>query len=125
MLRERLARVEGGHDHLSSQVAHLGDKVDSLSSTLARQIADQAQQTRTEIREHVDAQIRDMRASDSDVNKRLSSIEGGIHLVNWSLIAGIALITGLLGWGQIGDWAWSETGPYIRGAWHLVYRGHP
>lgn len=104
-LRERIARVEGSHEDLSTQFGRLSDRVDLMKDTLGRQIADQADQTR----EYVDKRVKDGEGQTHSIMTSIAKIQGGIKVLAWGMIFLVTVITGLLGWAQIGDWAWAET----------------
>lgn len=121
VVRERLARVEGGHDHLSAQMTALSDRIDSTRDSLTERIDRTAADTRTEITRHVDGALRDQGAQIQTVSNVVAGMAGNIRFMKWSLLFGVTLITGLLGWGQIGDWAWGEVRIwYSGGQAHIV-----
>ena len=104
-LRERIARVEGSHEDLSTQFGRLTDRVDLMKDTLGRQIADQAGQTR----EYVDKRVKGGEEQTHSIMTSIAKIQGGIKVLAWGMVFLVTVITGLLGWAQIGDWAWAET----------------
>lgn len=104
-LRERIARVEGSHEDLSTQFGRLSDRVDLMKDTLGKQIADQAGQTR----EYVDKRVKDGEDQTHEIMTSIAKIQGGIKVLAWGMVFLVTVITGLLGWAQIGDWAWAET----------------
>ncbi|GAN68278.1 hypothetical protein [Acetobacter orleanensis] len=106
LLRERVARVEGGHDHLRDGLDTLSRQFSDLRRDLTQAVAENAARTRHEIMSRVDEMGRDAQSRDAEVSDRLARIEGGIRLANWATLACIALATGLLGWAQIGDAVW-------------------
>ncbi|MCE2574395.1 hypothetical protein [Komagataeibacter sp. FNDCR2] len=106
-VRERLAKVEGGHDNLRDGLNTLSVQFSDLRRDLTRAVADNAAQTRREIMERVAAMGEAASGRDTEVSERLSRIEGGIRLANWITVTFIILATGLLGWGQVGDAVWS------------------
>ncbi|GAN88119.1 hypothetical protein LU298_13500 [Komagataeibacter intermedius] len=107
VLRERVARVEGGHDNLRDGLTTLSQQFSDLRRDLTRTVADNAARTRREIMERVDDMTDTATARDSEISGRLARIEGGLKLTSWVTMTFIVLATGLLGWGQIGDAAWS------------------
>lgn len=104
-LRERIARVEGSHEDLSTQFGRLSDRVDIMKDTLGKQIAEQAGQTR----EYVDKRVKDGEEQTHEIMTSLAKIQGGVKVLAWGMLFLVTVITGLLGWSQIGDWAWVET----------------
>ncbi|RFD18477.1 hypothetical protein DY926_16410 [Komagataeibacter melaceti] len=106
-VRERLAKVEGGHDNLREGLTTLSQQFSDLRRDLTRTVADTAAQTRREIMQHVDDMTGTASARDAEISGRLSRIEGGLKLTSWMSMTFIVLATGLLGWGQVGDAAWS------------------
>lgn len=106
-VRERLAKVEGGHDNLRDGLNTLSRQFSDLRRDLTRTVSDNAAQTRREIMERVDDMTDTATARDTEISGRLARIEGGLKLTSWVTMTFIVLATGLLGWGQIGDAAWS------------------
>ncbi|ARW15810.1 hypothetical protein KOEU_04250 [Komagataeibacter europaeus] len=106
-VRERLAKVEGGHDNLREGLNTLSVQFSDLRRDLTRTVADNAARTRREIMGRVDDMTDTATARDSEISGRLARIEGGLKLTSWMTMTFIVLATGLLGWGQIGDAAWS------------------
>lgn len=106
-VRERLARVEGGHDNLRDGLNTLSRQFSDLRRDLTKTVSENAAQTRREIMERVDDMTDTATARDTEISGRLSRIEGGLKLTSWVTMTFIVLATGLLGWGQIGDAAWS------------------
>lgn len=119
-VRERLARVEGGHGHLSNQMAVLSDRIDSTRDSLSQKIDATAAQTRTEITTHVDRTLQGQSVQIQSLNSEVSGMAGNIKFMGWTLFFGVTVITGLLGWGQIGDWAWGEVKTWYVGVSHHV-----
>ncbi len=107
VLRERVARVEGGHDNLREGLTTLSQQFSDLRRDLTRTVADNAAQTRREIMDRVDDMTDTATKRDTEISSRLARIEGGLKLTSWVTMTFIVLATGLLGWGQIGDAAWS------------------
>lgn len=105
-LRERVARVEGGHDNLRDGLDTLSRQFSDLRRDLTQAVAENAARTRHDIMLRVDDMNRDAQSRDTAVSDRLARIEGGIRLANWAMLTSIALVTGLLGWAQIGDAVW-------------------
>ena len=106
-VRERLAKVEGGHDNLRDGLNVLSVQFSDLRRDLTRSVADNAAQTRREVMARVDVMVTNAAERDTEISGRLSSIEGGLKLTSWVTMTFIVLATGLLGWGQVGDAAWS------------------
>ncbi|CUW48278.1 hypothetical protein ATCC53582_02415 [Novacetimonas hansenii] len=106
-VRERLARVEGGHDNLREGLRNVSAQVSDLRRDLTRAMTETAEQTRREITERVDTITDTATARDTEISGRLARIEGGLKLTSWVTMTFIVLATGLLGWGQVGDAAWS------------------
>lgn len=107
VVRERVARVEGGHDNLRDGLDTLSQQFSDLRRDLTHSVADNAAQTRTEVMGRVDALADTAAERDAGISQRLSRIEGALRLTSWVTMTFIVLATGLLGWGQIGDAAWS------------------
>lgn len=105
IVRERLARVEGGHDNLSAQMSALSDRIDSTRDSLIERIDRSAGATRAEINRTLENQGSQIR----EVSDEVSAMAGNIKFMGWTLFFGVTVITGLLGWAQIGDWAWAKT----------------
>lgn len=108
-VRERLAKVEGSHEDLDQRISGLSDKVDLLKSDITQQIIQTNQENRKEIMEHVDNLFLNNSDSISKISDSVNAIKGGIKVLNSVLIILITLVTGLLGWSQLGDWAWAES----------------
>ncbi|MFT8464288.1 hypothetical protein [Acetobacter persici] len=106
LLRERVARVEGGHDHLRDGLDTLSRQFSDLRRDLTQSVAENAARTRHEIMARVDDMSRDAQNRDAEVSDRLARIEGGIRLANWAMLTCITLATGLLGWEQMGSAVW-------------------
>ena len=106
-VRERLAKVEGGHDNLRDGLRNVSAQVSDLRRDLTRAMTETAEQTRREITDRVDTITNTATARDAEISARLARIEGGLKLTSWVTMTFIVLATGLLGWGQIGDAAWS------------------
>ena len=106
-VRERLAKVEGGHDNLRDGLSTLSQQFSDLRRDLTQSVADNAAQTRREIMGRVDDQNDTAAARDATISARLARIEGGLKLSSWVTMTFIVLATGLLGWGQIGDAAFA------------------
>ncbi|WP_239021383.1 hypothetical protein [Novacetimonas cocois] len=106
-VRERLAKVEGGHDNLRDGLNTLSVQFADLRRDLTRAVADNAAQTRREIMGRVDDLTDTATARDTEISARLARIEGGLKLTSWVSMTFIVLATGLLGWGQVGDAVWS------------------
>ncbi|GFE92977.1 MULTISPECIES: hypothetical protein [Acetobacter] len=106
LLRERVARVEGGHDHLRDGLDTLSRQFSDLRRDLTHSVAENAARTRHEIMARVDDMSRDAQNRDAEVSDRLARIEGGIRLANWAMLTCITLATGLLGWEQMGSAVW-------------------
>lgn len=107
VVRERVAKVEGGHDNLRDGLATLSQQFADLRRDLTATVADNAAQTRHEVMARVDTMADNAAERDTEISGRLSRIEGGLRLTSWVTMTFIVLATGLLGWGQIGDAAWS------------------
>lgn len=107
VVRERVAKVEGGHDNLRDGLATLSQQFSDLRRDLTQSVSDNAAQTRREVMARVDIMSDTAAERDTEISGRLSSIEGGLKLTSWVTMTFIVLATGLLGWGQIGDAAWS------------------
>ncbi|MGS0648982.1 hypothetical protein ACU81Q_15295 [Komagataeibacter melomenusus] len=106
-VRERLARVEGGHDNLRDGLNTLSVQFAELRRDLTKAVSDNAARTRREIMERVDDMTDTATTRDNEISGRLARIEGGLKLTSWVTMTFIVLATGLLGWGQIGDAAWA------------------
>lgn len=106
VLRERVARVEGGHDHLRDGLDILSRQFSELRRDLTQAVDDNAACTRQEIMSRVDAMSRNTHRRDAEVSDRLARIEGGIRLANWITVTVIAGATTLLSWAQMGDALW-------------------
>ncbi|MCK9821327.1 hypothetical protein [Komagataeibacter oboediens] len=106
-VRERLAKVEGGHDNLRDGLNTLSRQFSDLRRDLTRTVSENADQTRREVMGRVDTMADNAAERDTEISGRLSRIEGGLKLTSWVTMTFIVLATGLLGWGQIGDAAWS------------------
>ncbi|MGY6769525.1 hypothetical protein [Komagataeibacter sp. NFXK3] len=106
-VRERLAKVEGGHDNLRDGLNTLSVQFSDLRRDLTKSMADTGAQTRREIMERVDDMTDTATERNNEISGRLARIEGGLKLTSWVTMTFIVLATGLLGWGQIGDAAWS------------------
>ncbi|WP_308719017.1 hypothetical protein [Komagataeibacter xylinus] len=106
-VRERLAKVEGGHDNLRDGLNTLSQQFADLRRDLTQSVTENAAQTRREIMERVDDMTDTATERNNEISGRLARIEGGIKLTSWVTMTFIVLATGLLGWGQIGDAAWS------------------
>ena len=106
-VRERLAKVEGGHDNLRDGLNTLSVQFSDLRRDLTQAVSDNAARTRREIMQRVDDMTDTTTARDNEISGRLARIEGGLKLTSWVTMTFIVLATGLLGWGQIGDAAWS------------------
>ncbi|AHI25489.1 hypothetical protein BGC31_05155 [Komagataeibacter xylinus] len=106
-VRERLAKVEGGHDNLRDGLNTLSRQFSDLRRDLTRTVSENAARTRREIMERVDDMTDTATARDSEISGRLARIEGGLKLTSWMTMTFIVLATGLLGWAQVGDAAWS------------------
>lgn len=106
LLRERVARVEGGHDHLRDGLDTLSRQFSDLRRDLTQSVAENAARTRHEIMARVDDMSRDAQNRDAEVSDRLARIEGGIRLANWAMLTCVTLATGLLGWEQMGSAVW-------------------
>ncbi|GBQ58840.1 hypothetical protein [Komagataeibacter swingsii] len=106
-LRERLAKVEGGHDNLRDGLNTLSRQFSDLRRDLTRTVSDNAARTRREIMERVDDMTDTATERDNEISGRLARIEGGLKLTSWMTMTFIVLATGLLGWAQVGDAAWS------------------
>lgn len=111
VVRERLARVEGGHDHLSAQMTALSDRIDSTRDSLTEKIDRTAADTRAEITRTSESQGAQIR----EVSAAVAGMAGNIKFIGWTLFFGVTVITGLLGWGQIGDWAWGKVHTWYEG----------
>ncbi|CEF40156.1 hypothetical protein predicted by Glimmer/Critica [Acetobacter senegalensis] len=106
VLRERVARVEGRHDHLRDGLDLLSRQFSELRRDLTQAVDDNAACTRQEIMSRVDEMSRNTHRRDAEVSDRLSRIEGGIRLANWITVTVIAGATTLLGWARMGDALW-------------------
>ncbi|MEZ7136809.1 hypothetical protein [Komagataeibacter sp. SM21] len=106
-VRERQAKVEGGHDNLRDGLSTLSVQFSELRRDLTRSVTDTAAQTRSEIMQRVDDMTDTATERNAEISGRLARIEGGLKLTSWMTMTFIVLATGLLGWGQIGDAAWS------------------
>lgn len=106
-VRERLAKVEGGHDNLRDGLNTLSQQFADLRRDLTQSVTENAAQTRREIMERVDDMTDTATERNNEISGRLARIEGGLKLTSWVTMTFIVLATGLLGWGQIGDAAWS------------------
>ncbi len=107
VVRERVAKVEGGHDNLRDGLNTLSRQFSDLRRDLTRTVSENADQTRREVMGRVDTMADNAAERDTEISGRLSRIEGGLKLTSWVTMTFIVLATGLLGWGQIGDAAWS------------------
>nr|WP_298797549.1 hypothetical protein [uncultured Acetobacter sp.] len=107
LLRERVARVEGGHDHLRDGLDTLSRQFSDLRRDLTQAVGENSARTRHEIMTRVDEMSRGAQSRDAEVSDRLARIEGGIRLANWVTLTCITLATGLLGWAQLGDTVWA------------------
>ena len=122
IVRERLARVEGGHDHLSTQMTALSDRIDSTRDSLTEKIDRTAADTRSEINRTLEVQGAQIR----EVSAVVAGMAGNIKFIGWTLFFGVTIITGLLGWAQIGDWTWGKVHAwYESGQAHVVFPLHP
>lgn len=108
-VRERLAKVEGSHEDLDQRISGLSDKVDLLKSDISKQIVQTNQENRKEIMEHVDNLFLNNNDSIKKISDSVNEIKGGLKVLNNVLIITVTIVTGLLGWSQLGDWAWSES----------------
>lgn len=106
-VRERLAKVEGGHDNLRDGLNTLSQQFADLRRDLTQSVTDNAAQTRREIMERVDDMTDTATERNNEISGRLARIEGGLRLTSWVTMTFIVLATGLLGWGQIGDAAFA------------------
>ena len=106
-VRERLAKVEGGHDNLRDGLSTLSQQFADLRRDLTQSVTDNAAQTRREIMERVDDMTDTATERNNEISGRLARIEGGLKLTSWVTMTFIVLATGLLGWGQIGDAAFA------------------
>ncbi|QHC36951.1 hypothetical protein FMA36_00375 [Komagataeibacter xylinus] len=106
-VRERLAKVEGGHDNLRDGLSTLSQQFSDFRLDLMQSVAENAARTRREIMERVDDMTDTATERNNEISGRLARIEGGLKLTSWVTMTFIVLATGLLGWGQIGDAAWS------------------
>ena len=107
VVRERVAKVEGGHDNLRDGLTTLSQQFADLRRDLTQSVSENAARTRREIMQRVDDMTDTATARDNEISGRLARIEGGLRLTSWMTMTFIVLATGLLGWGQIGDAAWS------------------
>lgn len=106
VLRERVARVEGGHDHLRDGLDSLSRQFSELRRDLTQAIDENAACTRQEIMSRVETIGRSTQQRDAEVSDRLARIEGGIRLANWLTVTVIAIATTLLSWARMGDSFW-------------------
>ncbi|MDN7352169.1 hypothetical protein [Acetobacter senegalensis] len=106
VLRERVARVEGRHDHLRDGLDLLSRQFSELRRDLTQAVDDNAACTRQEIMSRVDDMSRNTHRRDAEVSDRLARIEGGIRLANWITVTVIAGATTLLSWARMGDALW-------------------
>lgn len=116
LLRERVARVEGGHDHLQDGLDTLSRQFSDLRRDLTQAVGDHAARTRHEIMTRVDEINRDAQVRDAEVSERLARIEGGLRLANWVTVTCIALATSLLSWAQMGQAIWDFCTSLVGGA---------
>jgi len=91
-LYDRVVRLETKAETTDSDVRTLFGKVDDLT----RRVDENGEQTRRELSAHIRV-----------LSEQVGEFRGGIKLANWIAVTSIVLVTGLLGWGQIGDAAWS------------------
>lgn len=118
LVRERVARVEGGHDHLSTQMAQLSDRIDSTRDSLSQKIDEASTRTRVEVGAHFDRALQANGDQVTALSRDFAAIAGNIRFMKWTFLASVTIITGLLGWGQIGDWAWGEVKNWYVSVYH-------
>ncbi len=105
-VRERVAKLEGGHDTLHDSFNLLSNRVEKINNDLNAQIVTQAGETRRELMTHMSNTFSDLDTKQSENTKTLEQIRGGIKILSWMVITFLTLITGLLGWSQFGDLIW-------------------
>ncbi|MBE7619282.1 hypothetical protein GL297_06505 [Komagataeibacter sp. FXV2] len=103
VVRERVAKMEGAHDNLRGDMQDLNRQFSDFRRDITHEVQENAIQTQQKISEMNDRSSQ----RDGEISERLARIEGGIKLTSWVTMTFIVLATGLLGWGQIGDAAWS------------------
>ncbi|GCE81715.1 hypothetical protein KTQ54_16010 [Komagataeibacter oboediens] len=103
VVRERVAKMEGGHDNLRGDMQDLNRQFSDFRRDITHEVQENAIQTQQKISEMNDKSSK----RDGEISDRLARIEGGMKLTSWVTMTFIVLATGLLGWGQIGDAAWS------------------
>ena len=103
VVRERVAKMEGGHDNLRGDMQDLNRQFSDFRRDITHEVQENAIQTQQKISEMSDKSSK----RDGEISDRLARIEGGMKLTSWMTMTFIVLATGLLGWGQIGDAAWS------------------
>ncbi|RBM05919.1 hypothetical protein [Novacetimonas cocois] len=103
VVRERVAKMEGGHDNLRGDMQDLNRQFSDFRRDITHEVQENAIQTQQKISEMNDRSSQ----RDGEISERLARIEGGMKLTSWVTMTFIVLATGLLGWGQIGDAAWS------------------
>ena len=99
VVRERVARVEGVQDNLRDDMKH-------QNALLMQAVNDNAAETRREMNDRFSALQEKQDNRDNDLSSRLGRIEEREAARDKRMMFWAVLITGLLGWGQIGDAAW-------------------
>lgn len=103
VVREHVAKMEGGHDNLRGDMQDLNRQFSDFRRDITHEVQENAIQTQQKISEMNDKSSK----RDGEISERLARIEGGMKLTSWVTMTFIVLATGLLGWGQVGDAAWS------------------
>lgn len=110
VVRERVARVEGVQDNLRDDMKH-------QNALLMQAVNDNAAETRREMNDRFSALQEKQDNRDNDLSSRLGRIEEREAARDKRMMFWAVLITGLLGWGQIGDAAWRA----LCHIWHGVF----
>lgn len=110
VVRERVARVEGVQDNLRDDMKH-------QNALLMQAVNDNAAETRREMNDRFSALQEKQDNRDNDLSSRLGRIEEREAARDKRMMFWAVLITGLLGWGQIGDAAWRAVCHF----WHGMF----